>query len=128
MKRIYVLFTALCVCCVLAAQDIKKLLILHTNDTHSRVEPIPITDPNPEFAGKAGVVRRVTLKMCIRDRLMIWLLMNCSISNPILMDSVISLQISCNILPSNPMKTHNRETLLNDNVLMTYRLLVTYIY
>ena len=29
---------------------------------------------------------------------MIWLLMNCSISNPILMDSVISLQISCNIL------------------------------
>ncbi len=26
---------------------------------------------------------------------MIWQLMNCSISNPILMDSVISLQISC---------------------------------
>ena len=45
MKRIYVLFTALCVCCVLAAQDIKELLILHTNDTHSRVEPISITDP-----------------------------------------------------------------------------------
>ena len=43
MKRIYVLFTALCVCCALAAQDIKELLILHTNDTHSRVEPIPIT-------------------------------------------------------------------------------------
>ena len=60
MKRIYVLFTALCVCCALAAQDIKELLILHTNDTHSRVEPIPITDPNPEFAGKAGFVRRVT--------------------------------------------------------------------
>ena len=46
MKRIYVLFTALCVCCVLAAQDIKELLILHTNDTHSRVEPISITDPS----------------------------------------------------------------------------------
>jgi len=56
MKRIYVLFTALCVCCALAAQDIKELLILHTNDTHSRVEPIPITDPNPEFAGKAKIV------------------------------------------------------------------------
>ena len=27
MKRIYVLFTALCVCCALAAQDIKELLI-----------------------------------------------------------------------------------------------------
>ena len=61
MKRIYVLFTALCVCSVLAAQDVKELLILHTNDTHSRVEPIPVTDPNPEFAGKAGFVRRVTL-------------------------------------------------------------------
>ena len=42
MKRIYVLFTALCVCCALAAQDIKELLILHTNDTHSRVEPISL--------------------------------------------------------------------------------------
>lgn len=30
----------------------QRTLILHTNDTHSRVEPIPITDPNPEFAGK----------------------------------------------------------------------------
>ena len=26
MKRIYVLFTALCVCCALAAQDIKRVL------------------------------------------------------------------------------------------------------
>lgn len=68
MKRIYVLFTALCVCCALAAQDIKELLILHTNDTHSRVEPIPITDPNPEFAGKAGFVRRVTLIKEIRKQ------------------------------------------------------------
>lgn len=42
MKRIYVLFTALCVCCALAAQDIKELLILHTNDTHSRVELSPL--------------------------------------------------------------------------------------
>ena len=50
MKRIYVLFTALCVCCALAAQDIKELLILHTNDTHSRVEPIPITNPYPVSA------------------------------------------------------------------------------
>lgn len=61
MKRIYLLFTALCVCGALAAQDVKELLILHTNDTHSRVEPIPDTDPNPEFAGKAGFVRRAAL-------------------------------------------------------------------
>lgn len=61
MKRIYVLFAALCVCCALAAQDVKELLILHTNDTHSRIEPIPATDPNPEYAGKAGFVRRASL-------------------------------------------------------------------
>ena len=77
MKRIYVLFTALCVCCALAAQDIKELLILHTNDTHSRVEPIPITDPNPEFAGKAGFVRRVTLIKEIRKQDKDLLLFDC---------------------------------------------------
>ena len=77
MKRIYVLFTALCVCCVLAAQDIKELLILHTNDTHSRVEPIPITDPNPEFAGKAGFVRRVTLIKEMRKQNKDLLLFDC---------------------------------------------------
>lgn len=77
MKRIYVLFTALCVCCVLAAQDIKELLILHTNDTHSRVEPISITDPNPEFAGKAGFVRRVTLIKEMRKQNKDLLLFDC---------------------------------------------------
>ena len=77
MKRIYVLFTALCVCCALAAQDIKELLILHTNDTHSRVEPISITDPNPEFAGKAGFVRRVTLIKEIRKQDKDLLLFDC---------------------------------------------------
>ena len=77
MKRIYVLFTALCVCCALAAQDIKELLILHTNDTHSRVEPIPIADPNPEFAGKAGFVRRVTLIKEIRKQDKDLLLFDC---------------------------------------------------
>ena len=77
MKRIYVLFTALCVCCALAAQDIKELLILHTNDTHSRVEPISITDPNPEFAGKAGFVRRVTLIKEMRKQNKDLLLFDC---------------------------------------------------
>ena len=77
MKRIYVLFTALCVCCVLAAQDIKELLILHTNDTHSRVEPISITDPNPEFAGKAGFLRRVTLIKEMRKQNKDLLLFDC---------------------------------------------------
>ena len=35
----------------------KKLVILHTNDTHSRVEPIPETDKTA--GNKGGVVRRI---------------------------------------------------------------------
>lgn len=61
MKRICILVAAWCICGALAAQEVKELLILHTNDTHSRVEPVPANDPNPEVAGKAGFVRRVTL-------------------------------------------------------------------
>lgn len=34
----------------------KKIVILHTNDTHSRIEPIPATDKHN--ANKGGVVRR----------------------------------------------------------------------
>lgn len=77
MKRIYSLFTALCICCTLAAQDVKELLILHTNDTHSRVEPIPVTDPNPEYAGKAGFVRRATLIKEKREKNKDLLLFDC---------------------------------------------------
>ena len=77
MKRICCLFAALCICSVLAAQDIKELLILHTNDTHSRIEPIPATDPNPEYAGKAGFVRRATLIKEIRKQNKDLLLFDC---------------------------------------------------
>lgn len=77
MKRIYVLFTALCICGALAAQDVKELWILHTNDTHSRVEPIPVTDPNPEYAGKAGFVRRATLIKGMREQNKDLLLFDC---------------------------------------------------
>jgi len=77
MKRIYVLFTALCICGALAAQDVKELLILHTNDTHSRVEPILVTDPNPEYAGKAGFVRRATLIKGMREQNKDLLLFDC---------------------------------------------------
>lgn len=77
MKRICCLFAALCICSALAAQDIKELLILHTNDTHSRIEPIPATDPNPEYAGKAGFVRRATLIKEIRKQNKDLLLFDC---------------------------------------------------
>lgn len=36
----------------------KKIVILHTNDTHSRIEPLPETDRHA--AGKGGVVRRAS--------------------------------------------------------------------
>lgn len=36
----------------------KKLIVLHTNDTHSRIEPLPETDKT--FPDKGGVVRRAT--------------------------------------------------------------------
>lgn len=37
----------------------KNLVILHTNDTHSRIEPLPETDKTSP--GKSGVVRRAKL-------------------------------------------------------------------
>lgn len=77
MKQIYILFTALCISCTLAAQDVKELLILHTNDTHSRVEPIPVTNPNPEYADKAGFVRRATLIKEMRKQNKDLLLFDC---------------------------------------------------
>ena len=77
MKRIYLLFTALCICGALAAQDVKELWILHTNDTHSRVEPVPVTDPNPEYAGKAGFVRRATVIKGMREQNKDLLLFDC---------------------------------------------------
>jgi len=36
----------------------KKIVILHTNDTHSRIEPLPETDRTA--GGKGGVVRRAS--------------------------------------------------------------------
>ncbi len=40
----------------LQAQNTKKIVILHTNDTHSRIEPLPHNDKNLPNTG--GVVRR----------------------------------------------------------------------
>ncbi len=61
MRRIYMLMAALYLMGTLAAQEVRELLILHTNDTHSRIEPIPANDSNSRSAGKAGFVRRATL-------------------------------------------------------------------
>jgi 5'-nucleotidase len=49
---------------LLNAADDKIITILHTNDTHSQIDPLPLNDPvNP---GKGGVARRATLVKRIR--------------------------------------------------------------
>ncbi len=42
-----------------------ELIILHTNDTHSRIEPLPETDRT--FPNKGGVVRRATYIQQVRE-------------------------------------------------------------
>lgn len=42
----------------------QKITILHTNDTHSRIDPFPADDP--KYAGLGGVARRMTLVENIR--------------------------------------------------------------
>ena len=60
MKRISIYCLLIfCVLLTASAQQTKQLVILHTSDTHSRIEPI---DPHAadQYAGMGGVVRRAT--------------------------------------------------------------------
>lgn len=50
---------------ILAAKSLRKLTILHTNDTHSRIDPFP--DNDPRYAGLGGVARRAALIRRIRN-------------------------------------------------------------
>jgi 5'-nucleotidase len=45
--------------------ELTKLIILHTNDTHSRIEPFP--DDGSRNAGLGGAARRAALIQKIRD-------------------------------------------------------------
>lgn len=60
MKKLLISISLLCCCCFAyaqkASQDSVHLIILHTNDTHSRIDPIEATASRN--AGKAGVLRR----------------------------------------------------------------------
>ncbi len=46
--------------------SIEKITILHTNDTHSHIEPFPENDP--KYAGMGGVARRAALIQRIREQ------------------------------------------------------------
>jgi 5'-nucleotidase len=50
---------------LLAAAGQTKITILHTNDTHSRIDPFPASDP--KFGGMGGVARRMQLINKIRS-------------------------------------------------------------
>lgn len=75
-KQILTLLAACCVCCMVAAQE-QELYILHTNDTHSRIDPVPQSEPNLEIAGRGGFVRRATLIKQLRAQHPDLLLFDC---------------------------------------------------
>lgn len=62
-KQLLILFLFVGLSTAMIAQ--KKLVILHTNDTHSRIEPVPMNDPYDP--GKGGVVNRLALIDSIRQ-------------------------------------------------------------
>jgi len=49
---------------MLSTLDEIKITILHTNDTHSQIDPLPAND---KYAGKGGVARRATLVKKLRS-------------------------------------------------------------
>ena len=61
MRRVFFLITTIILCMNLAAQQVRELTILHTNDTHSHIEPINKHNANKEQAGKGGYVRRASI-------------------------------------------------------------------
>ena len=67
MKRISIfLIFVLAVSVVAKAQ--KQIVILHTNDTHSTIEPVSKYSKVKEAAGKAGCVRRATMVKQLREQ------------------------------------------------------------
>lgn len=61
MKRTFIIFAFLLVVLAGNAQEKKQLVILHTNDTHSTIQPLKSTIEDSIVAGKGGVVRRANL-------------------------------------------------------------------
>lgn len=60
IHRIQCLTVCLAVTLGCVAQEKITLEVYHTNDMHSRVEPMPAHYPDSTLAGRAGLVRRVT--------------------------------------------------------------------
>lgn len=76
MKRIYSLAVLLLFVLSVSAQSEKKLYLLHTSDTHSRIEPIS-PQAADEYAGMGGVVRRASFVKQFRKEHPNVLLLDC---------------------------------------------------
>jgi 5'-nucleotidase len=72
MKR-YILLICLMLSIGIAAQTYKQITVLHTNDTHSRIEPFMLADSS--LVG--GYVRRATYVATMRDTIKNILLFDC---------------------------------------------------
>ena len=67
MKRISIFFIFVLAVSVVAKAQ-KQIVILHTNDTHSTIEPVSKYSKVKEAAGKAGCVRRATMVKQLREQ------------------------------------------------------------
>ena len=67
MKRISIFFIFVLALSVVAKAQ-KPIVILHTNDTHSTIEPVSKFSKVKEAAGKAGCVRRATMVKQLREQ------------------------------------------------------------
>ena len=67
MKRISIFLIFVLAVSVLAKAQ-KQIVILHTNDTHSTIEPVSKYSKVKEAAGKAGCVRRATMVKQLREQ------------------------------------------------------------
>lgn len=75
--RAGMLLGVLSFCFFLSAQELKELFILHTNDTHSRIEPMSKSVQPAEYADKGGYVRRATFIKEMREQHPDLLLLDC---------------------------------------------------
>lgn len=76
MKQIYALAVSLLFSLSVSAQEAKQLFILHTSDTHSRIEPIS-REAADRNAGMGGVVRRAGFVKQFRNEHPDMLLFDC---------------------------------------------------
>lgn len=77
MKKLLFIILSVTLCLNVSAQQLKQLMILHTNDTHSHIEPISPNYADKEQADKGGYVRRATFIDAMRAKDKDLLLFDC---------------------------------------------------